>query len=195
MWEVESQEIKRGTTRTVLTAAGKPLAFGEAIRLWRESDEFGRYFTALLAGSSFTAFFWETPPVTQQTLDRPFEFVLIDAPSLATVRPDRTSFREHFSLRGAKTVLRFPNLGGDATLVVPAPVAQDSVYTHLASFVRSGPPAQQAEFWRCVAEAMAERASNSPVWLSTAGLGVSWLHLRIDSRPKYYRHEAYKTFG
>ncbi|MGI9175867.1 MAG: DUF6940 family protein [Rhodothermales bacterium] len=24
------------------------------------------------------------------------------------------------------------------------------------------------------------------MWLSTAGGGVSWLHVRLDSRPKYY---------
>jgi hypothetical protein len=25
-----------------------------------------------------------------------------------------------------------------------------------------------------------------PVWLSTAGAGVPWLHLRLDDRPRYY---------
>ena len=35
---------------------------------------------------------------------------------------------------------------------------------------------------------MQQRVSASPLWLSTAGMGVSWLHLRLDSRPKNYRH-------
>ncbi|MGB1216866.1 MAG: DUF6940 family protein [Saprospiraceae bacterium] len=30
------------------------------------------------------------------------------------------------------------------------------------------------------------------MWLSTAGLGVYWLHIRMDNRPKYYKHKAYK---
>ena len=30
-------------------------------------------------------------------------------------------------------------------------------------------------------------------WLSTAGMGVYWLHVRVDSRPKYYRYQGYKT--
>ena len=34
-------------------------------------------------------------------------------------------------------------------------------------------------------------AGDMPLWVSTAGLGVSWLHVRLDARPKYYRHDAY----
>lgn len=30
-------------------------------------------------------------------------------------------------------------------------------------------------------------------WISTSGLGVSWLHIRIDTYPKYYNYEEYKT--
>ena len=35
------------------------------------------------------------------------------------------------------------------------------------------------------------RLGGKPVWLSTAGLGVGWLHVRLDDRPKYYRHAPY----
>jgi hypothetical protein len=30
-----------------------------------------------------------------------------------------------------------------------------------------------------------------PIWLSTAGMGVAWLHIRLDERPKYYSHKPY----
>ena len=30
------------------------------------------------------------------------------------------------------------------------------------------------------------------LWLSTAGLGVYWLHLRLDTRPKYYSFQPYR---
>jgi hypothetical protein len=43
-------------------------------------------------------------------------------------------------------------------------------------------------------ENMAERIGEAPVWLSTAGMGVAWLHVRLDSRPTYYGHRPYKTF-
>jgi len=40
---------------------------------------------------------------------------------------------------------------------------------------------------------MQKQISDRPTWLSTAGLGVYWLHLRLDSRPKYYRYQPYKA--
>ena len=46
---------------------------------------------------------------------------------------------------------------------------------------------------RTVAAAVRRRVSDPPVWLSTAGMGVSWLHLRLDSQPKYYRHGPYRA--
>ena len=77
-------------------------------------------------------------------------------------------------------------------LVVPAPVAEESCYTHLARFLRDAPRLQVDAFWRSAGLAMQDRISSAPTWLSTAGLGVSWLHLRLDSRPKYYRHQPYR---
>jgi|TARA_B110000114_G_scaffold61516_1_gene65428 hypothetical protein len=32
----------------------------------------------------------------------------------------------------------------------------------------------------------------NPVWVSTNGGGVSWLHIRLDAKPKYYQYEPYK---
>jgi len=32
-----------------------------------------------------------------------------------------------------------------------------------------------------------------PTWLSTAGGGVAWLHVRLDTRPKYYRYNPYRA--
>jgi hypothetical protein len=30
-------------------------------------------------------------------------------------------------------------------------------------------------------------------WVSTAGTGVPWLHVRRDTRPKYDRHAPYRA--
>ena len=40
--------------------------------------------------------------------------------------------------------------------------------------------------------AMDSRVGARPIWLSTAGHGVAWLHVRLDSRPKYYLHAPYR---
>lgn len=193
MWQSHLHQISSQTTRTNLTDGSSALSFRQTIDLWQTSEEFRKFFTAAIAESSFDAFFWETPPVTTGTADRPFEFVLVASASLSRLTPDPSPFQTHFSSRRSDPVLTFPNLGGDAVLVVPAPLADEQCYTHLARFLRGAPWTQVDAFWRCVGYAMHGRMSGAPTWLSTAGMGVSWLHLRLDSRPKYYRHEPYKT--
>ncbi|MFN0016858.1 MAG: DUF6940 family protein [Pirellulaceae bacterium] len=40
-------------------------------------------------------------------------------------------------------------------------------------------------------EAKAASVNVNPVWLITAGVGVSWLYVRLDDRPKYYGYGPY----
>lgn len=195
MWKAHSSKIDDQTVKTTLMNESGNLSFQAVIELWCAKKEFREYFTALLQKSSFDSFFWETPPVTDRTLNRPFEFVLVQSTSLQRLRPDPSPFMPHFSSEPSKTVLTFPNLGGDAILVVPAPLTDQACYTHLARFLRNAPAPQVDVFWSNVGLAMKERISSRPIWLSTAGMGVSWLHLRLDSRPKYYRHAPYAALG
>eukprot|EP00614_Pseudopedinella_elastica_P018899 CAMPEP_0172646364 /NCGR_PEP_ID=MMETSP1068-20121228/240204_1 /TAXON_ID=35684 /ORGANISM="Pseudopedinella elastica, Strain CCMP716" /LENGTH=345 /DNA_ID=CAMNT_0013460621 /DNA_START=347 /DNA_END=1385 /DNA_ORIENTATION=- len=99
-------------------------------------------------------------------------------------------------------VASFANLGGDSYLVAPSPVeSPPRPYPHLAAFLANAPPQQVAKLWRTVAGVVLTRAeqvagaANRPFWLSTSGLGVYWLHVRIDRRPKYYTHLPYKDPG
>ena len=69
-------------------------------------------------------------------------------------------------------------------------------YAHLAAFVREAPETQVRAFGAAVGSAMLARMAevgDKPIWLSTSGLGVAWLHARLYSRPKYYTHGPYKT--
>jgi hypothetical protein len=78
-------------------------------------------------------------------------------------------------------------------MVVPCPIGPVNAYGHLASFVRNAPEQQIHDLWQAVADAMARRIATKPVWLSTAGAGVSWLHVRLDDRPKYYGHAPFRN--
>jgi hypothetical protein len=104
---------------------------------------------------------------------------------------DAEPYAEHFRNARDRSVVRFDNLGGDAELVVPCPVADDDAYVHLARFVREAPADQQRALWHEVGLAMERRVDDRPVWLSTAGGGVAWLHVRLDDGPKYYAHTPY----
>src|SRR5262245_43960092 len=132
MWTFPCEELDAGVLRFAASRDGKPAAFADVIRAWQTDAEFRTLFNAVLAEAPFSAFRWETPGVTASTATRPFEFVLLDEPTLAR-RPDVTAFAEHF--RAAEEVVAFANLRGDATLIVPCPVAAPSAYGHLAAFV------------------------------------------------------------
>ena len=101
---------------------------------------------------------------------------------------DADPFAEHF--RPGCDVATFDNLGGDATLVAPCPDCTGN-FAHLGSFTATASAERQDALWQAVGEALASRIGPRPVWLSTAGHGVAWLHVRLDSRPKYYRHAPY----
>ena len=91
-WTSQLDSVDRQTLRGTLSDAAGVLSFGRVIELWRDEDGFRRFFAAVLAQSPFDAFFWETPPLTRQTLNRPFEFVLTESGPLARARPDASSF-------------------------------------------------------------------------------------------------------
>mmetsp|Transcript_7422 Transcript_7422/g.17898 ORF Transcript_7422/g.17898 Transcript_7422/m.17898 type:complete len:133 (-) Transcript_7422:123-521(-) len=126
----------------------------------------------------------------------------LDAPGLAGTKADAGDFDG--AEGGGKGVQVFPNLGHDALLVVPPEVrsAPDSA-AHLAAFVRGAPEADQQALFKALGEAIhteagptasLQKGSNeTALWVNTEGSGVPFLHVRLDTRPKYYHHAAYKA--
>lgn len=193
MWQAKSEALDSTTARFRVCWHGAPISVKTALHLCTSDAGFRSSLIRELAQSPFAAYFWETPPVTASSLNRPFEFVLCEALALASAPPDRSAFQEHFgSDEDDDGIVTFENLGRDAILVVPCPLASFDAYAHLAAFVRGAPEAQQHALFRRTADETLARVSDRPLWLSTAGMGVYWLHVRLDSRPKYYRHTPYK---
>ncbi len=171
----------------VLLGDGAALTYAHVLTGWRSDEDFRRFFSGVLADAPFGAYFWETPPVTEASQDRAFECIFADSPALAAMQLDQTAFAEHFT---GEDVAGFWNLSHDAYLIAPA-----HPYPHLATFARTAPMAVQHSFWRAVGDAAAEQMSERPLWLSTSGLGIAWLHVRLDAAPKYYTHAAYREAG
>jgi len=157
-------------------------------------------FIKILKTSKFETYFFETPGVKLSTLSRKFEFVLVDAPQLKGVQPDEDAFQEYFNCDQKTMVATFMNLGKNAVLLSPCPqynkIKDLSIYSSLAPFVRSAPEDQVHQFFEISAKRMLEVAKfNRPemvTWMSTSGLGIYWLHLRLDYTPKYYTYHPYK---
>lgn len=195
MWETHTQELGDGRCLHYLpTHHGKPISMGEALQCFEHDAHFRAFHIALLQNTPFPCYRWETPAVDADNLDRNFEFVLLDS-SYLDVPANPRDFAEHFQRATAEEmVLRFPNLGADATLIVPTPQegVPMNVYSHIGSFSRGAPADQQHALWQNVGATMQASITPSPLWLSTAGGGVDWLHVRLDRRPKYYGHAPYK---
>lgn len=178
-------------TKFAIDRGSSPISYADVLTRWQNDADFRRFFIGLLLDSPFGAFRWETPPVSIATASRPFEFVLLDSPNLAC-EPDPSAFAEHFDATDSGGVVEFANLGHDAILVVPTPDDAASDYGHLAAFLRNSNESQQHALWASVGAAMQRRLSQYPVWLSTAGGGVPWLHVRLDDWPKYYGYAPYR---
>jgi hypothetical protein len=193
MWASTSKTLAEGRGfRFTLSLGSSPVSYLEVLSRWRLDADFRSYFNTLLASCPFSAFRWETPALTHTTAQRQFEFVLLNSPELDR-EPDSDAFASYFrDTQADQLVVEFPNLRGDATLVVPSPKSDPSSYGHIAAFVRAAPELQRQALWERVGQTMERRLNAQPVWLSTAGAGVSWLHVRLDNRPKYYGHEPYR---
>lgn len=194
MWESDREVLQDGQVhRLVVRHDGANLKYSAAVESWQSDAEFRAFFISLLEEAPFAAYFWETPPITGPTFARPFEFVLVDSASLARMHADSSDFSGYFDAAGSdEAAVGFSNLGDDAFLIAPCPRAPEPAYTHLAAFVRKAPKEQQHALWQAVGAAVERRLDARPLWLSTSGGGVPWLHVRLDSRPKYYTYDPYR---
>jgi hypothetical protein len=154
--------------------------------------------TRLIAGRPWPALFLEFPALSTATGEKPAEFRLVRGDALQSMTPEPQAFAEWFEPGSADPVARFRSLGGDATLLAPHPVPpfdrRPEAAVHLAAFCRHATAAHCDALWRATAVTALGHldADPSPRWLSTSGLGVGWLHVRLDSRPKYYTQADYR---
>ncbi len=191
MWQIAKATLDARTERWQLLAeSGQLLSFAQVVRHWGTDASFRVFWSECLREVPFDAYCWECPPATMESFSRPFECVFVSSPSLDRMPPDPEPFSEYF--RTDREVVTFESLGKDALLVAPCPAGPGSNFSHLASFVATASEVRQGALWSATAEALESRISTTPIWLSTAGGGVAWLHVRLDSRPKYYRHSSYR---
>lgn len=175
---------------------GQAVSYADIIHAWRELPRFGSWFSSLIAAAPFGELFWECPPTTSMLAPRmPFEFTLVRTHGFRPASPD--DFAEY--IQCSKGVSHFPNLGRDAVLVAPCedPDVPRDTYAHLAVFCRRASTEQLDALWRQTGDSLStilEQRGRRPTWLSTEGSGVPWLHIRLDSRPKYYKTDAYRDF-
>lgn len=211
MLDATTIDLSRNVKRCKLSLNGRKLSFEEVMTMMASGNE--ALINAMInVLTSFAAVYWECIPVTASKFESTeFEFVVIRAAGLARRKVDVGPYIEKFQeLGGPMKVIAFESLSKDATLVVPCPVSLrmerfPQFYSHLASFLKRWKEDpedamhrnQVTLLWKTVGSSMLNRIaeetrSNRPLWLSTSGHGVAWLHVRIDEFPKYYEFPFYR---
>ena len=175
-----------------------PLYYRDALTLMKSDRKFQDFLTKILKECGYDAFVWETVPVSSSSQDQiEFKFAITESKSLDRMSKDTETFAEHFK-NSQKSVTSFLNQGRDATLISPLPkwCFGKKDYTHFGKFLHAASDDQIRAFWSEVGNAMLIKLSSEdrPFWLSTAGHGVGWLHMRVDIQPKYYTYSSFKKF-
>ncbi len=188
VWTAKTEDIPKGQ-RFQIYSGEKAVTFRSYLELLENDQDFGRWYTELLGGVKFDAFFWEHPPLCIANIDSATEFVLLDSPTLAGLSPNPGPFKTYFNREN--DIVSFHSLGGDAFLIAPTPSEPLTASVHLAAFVRNAAETQVERLWQETGRALRQTLGDQHLWLSTSGLGVAWLHIRLDSYPKYYQHRPY----
>ncbi len=191
MFKTKITKIAENIHHYQIFEADELLTFEQVIQYWKTNNEFITFYNSILAKADFEAFFWENPPINSQNLSINYEFVLVESKSLAKVKADKQPFLSYFQ-KSKENVISFENLGKNALLIVPSPIGTTNEFPHIATFVRNAQLGQIRNFWNKVGLELESRLNKNLLWLSTSGLGVYWLHIRLDNRPKYYTYKPYK---
>lgn len=133
-------------------------------------------------------FFYETSPITPK-MNTKYEHKFIESDRLEKLKPSHKKFQKH--LINKRDIAHFANLPKTAILIVPVPRKHKN-YATLKDFVDNASKSQQKKFWKCAAKSIKEMLKyHDVIWVSTHGLGVPYLHLRIEVEPKYYQTKKF----
>ncbi len=191
MFTYTEKSLSTHTFQFRIKEDGRIINFADTIRLWQDSEEFRVFYTNLLIEVPFSGYFWENKPVTIKSMVQDYEFIIRGSNVFDTKIADKNAFASYF--KEDLDIVSFYNLGGDAKLVVPCFRGNNPEhYTHFASFIRNVQDKQLHRFWQKLGVEYENAINEKPLWLSTSGLGIYWLHVRIDSIPKYYTYTPYR---
>ncbi|MCP4963483.1 MAG: hypothetical protein GY925_29970 [Actinomycetia bacterium] len=188
VWQIEVVEQEANVTRFMVSVDGRSATRSEFFSGLIASGSCRDVLTRCLLELPADQIYWETPPLSFSTAATRSEFVAVSAG--LSGEPDGAPFQQFF--QPDQLVATFSNLGGDAVLVAPTDHHRETRCNYLMSFLRSGADAQVHAVWAAVGQAALSQLGDRPVWVSTAGGGVPWLHFRVDSTPKYYSHAPYR---
>lgn len=190
-FSIEIKGQNENTVRFRIKKEERNLSFKEVFELWSSNSEFVNFYKDELIRSEYEAFYWEHPAIKNEFLEKKYECILQRSKPLEHLPSNESAFKEY--IHSKSQVVDFMNLGKNARLVVPTKKTDEEIYNHLGKFIRYAKNEQIIETFKRVGITIFEEMEKQKIiWLNTAGLGVIWLHIRMDTRPKYYKTKGYK---
>lgn len=169
------------------------LSFSHVIRSWQEDAAFRKFYITTLLKHGGDGCFWEHPRLNESTVDQTYECVITQTDAFSKRMANFMPFSRAIS--PGKRISVFPNLTGEALLIVPNQSEETNFNGRdMISFLQTAPEELVHNLWKTIGQqtAKAIEAKASFQYLSTHGLGVLWLHVRLELGPKYYHHRSYK---
>ena len=91
--------------------------------------------------------------------------------------PNDRAYKKYIEENKNKLSTEFLSLGGDTTLVIPI-----KPYANIYQFAKGSSDKE----WLALFNKVVKNFNPDDFYISTHGHAVSWLHVRIENRPKYY---------
>ncbi|HHH49514.1 MAG TPA: hypothetical protein ENK52_00890 [Saprospiraceae bacterium] len=167
------------------------LSFLEIFELWEHSVEFIRFYVSFLNSVDYLAYYWEHPALSNLYLNKRYECILQRSQPLDHLPINERAFSKY--ILKEDEVVDFMNLGKNARLIVPSKKSKQDIYNHLGKFLQLAKEDQIISLFHRIGHLIKKEIDiKKIIWLNTAGLGVIWLHIRLDTKPKYYKTANYK---
>lgn len=157
--------------------SGGGLTWKELLKKWDQEKDVNIKFPDY----SFAIKFY---PFTGNNLNSEIKYKILRKDKLSD-NQDFSSFKNKFKEKCK--VVSFKNLSGDSTLIVPCPDVNKN-YAHLYLFNLNAKNKKKKLLWKKVSQEInniIKSDKNKLIYLNTHGFGVPYLHIRIDSKPKY----------
>lgn len=113
---------------------------------------------------------------------------------LDNINQNYAEYQKYIDENLGSYVASFSSLHKNATLIIPILQNEVSNFKNLKEFTNNSSLEQWEALWQKVSEKMEEsllNANGASRWLSTSGLNVHYLHVRINNSPKHYCYEEY----
>lgn len=152
--------------------------------------------------TSFKSYYFQTPDIC--SLNIPIEFVLIKTYNLHKKKASWVKYAEYMKRKPRnRHSLSFINLTGTVMLTIPFNKKKDIKYGHIKDYMTY---ATNEEIYDILLELgiqiekynkmysinIKNKKFCYPLYLSTHGYGVQWVHFRLEQYPLYYNYDLYK---